>query len=88
VGLLAGLQLKNRSKEAIKKIWKVVIYPTKATGDLIFRSREELVKGLKKIGLNDSLILLLCLRGLIPLNMNGERLLVQLVEIVEKVKIG
>jgi hypothetical protein len=83
-----GLQLKHRPKEAITKIWKVVIHPIpKATGDLIFRSREELVKSLKQIGLNDTLILLLFLRGLISLNMEGERWLIQLIEIAEKVKV-
>ena len=82
-----GLALKREHREAITKIWKVVIYPTKTTGDLIFRSREELVHSLKKLGLNDTFIFLLFLRGLISLNMNGERWLIQLVEIIEKTKI-
>ena len=78
--------MRHSPKEAITKIWKVVIYPIpKASGDLIFRSRDELVRSLKQIGLNDTLIWLLFLRGLIELNVDGERLLIRLIEIVEKV---
>ena len=77
--------MKRTPKEVITKIWRVVIYPIpKASGDLIFKSRDELVKALKQIGLSDALIWLLFLRGLVELNINGERLLIQLVEIVEK----
>jgi hypothetical protein len=79
--------MKRTPKEVITKIWRVVIYPIpKASGDLIFKSRDEVVKALKQIGLSDALIWLLFLRGLIEFNMNGERLLIRLVEIVEKTR--
>ena len=87
--LNTGSPLKTSPKEAITKIWKVVIYPIpKHTGDLIFKSREELVRSLKQIGLTEPLILLLFLRGIIELNTGGDRLLIQLIEIVEKTKVG
>jgi hypothetical protein len=74
-------------KESITKIWKVVIHPIpKLTGDLVFKKRDELVDSLKKIGLNDTLIVLLFLRGIVVFNRDGERWLIQLIEIVEKVK--
>jgi hypothetical protein len=85
--LCVGSTLKDYPKDVITKLWKVVVYPIpKAAGDLIFRSREELVKTLKNIGLNDTLITLLFLRGLIELNIDGDRLLVQLIEVVERTK--
>jgi hypothetical protein len=65
-----------------------VIHPiSKASGDMIFKSRDELVSSLKKIGLNDYLIWLLFLRGLIEYKVGGERLLIQLIEIVEKTRL-
>jgi len=81
--------MKQGSKDVIKKIWKVVIHPVPAhTGELIFRTREELVMSLRQIGLTEPLILLLFLRGLIVLNTRDGRSLVQLIEIIEKVKTG
>ena len=77
--------MKKPSQQPLAKLWKIVVHPIqKSSNDMIYNSREELVKTLKHIGLNDTLIWLLFLRGLIKININGERLLIQIIEIVEK----
>ncbi len=79
--------MKQSPKDVITKIWKVVIHPIpKMSGDLIFKSRNEVIASLKKLGLSDMHIWLLFLRGLIEININGDRLLIQLIEIAEKAR--
>lgn len=64
-----------------------MIHPlTKTPIEAIFNNKNDLKNSLKKIGLNDTLIWFLFLRGLIEFNLSGERVLIQLVEILTRTK--
>jgi hypothetical protein len=71
----------------INKIWKLVIHPNiKSPYEKIFNNKNDLKNSLKTIGLNDTLIWFLFLRGLIEFNISGERVLIQLIEIITHTK--
>lgn len=66
-------------------MWKLIFHPfSKASYEIIYNNKGELHNQLKKIGLDDNLIWLLFLRGLIDFNLKGERLILQIIEIIEK----
>ena len=75
---------KNKTPR-MNKIWTLVVHPlTKSPFQAIFNNKNDLKNSLKSFGLNDTLIWLLFLRGLIEFNVSGERILIQLVEIIAR----